>query len=440
MSRGTSERGMGDMLEINGNKLTGTDFFDAAKAWTVPMNFAPEFRQRLDLRGPFYIYDITMRDGEQTPGVAYTIDEKLMLADELDALGVESIEVGVPMIEKDFKTIELLAKRGLKTKVGCLVRARQADIDLAGEAGAQLVCVEHTVNPYSCRLAYDIGEQQLIERNAEACRYAKEQGFIVNWMGWDAFRLPPDYIERVFKGVVAGGDPDRISIADTFGMSHPLVMLEFFRKLREWFPDKLLELHCHNDYGMAVANGIAAVTGGGNSVHTTINGLGERAGNIALEEFAIAAQLAMGIEFGLDLSRLNRLSKLCAQFSRFPYAANKPVVGENLFNVDSGMIIHIFEAAERAGFPRLVMLPYQPEAVGRNDFRFVYGKGAGGAAIERFLKELGISATDEQRDAILARLKQEALLRKSFLTEQEFCELVASVIGARSPGKDASHA
>ncbi len=416
------------MFELDDMPLEGKPYFRADQAWTAPMNFTPEFRQTLDLRGPHYIYDVTLRDGEQTPGVAFTLDEKIKLARELDALGAGAIEVGVPMVEKDFTVIQALRGCGLKAKVACLTRASRADIDLAVDAGVEMICVEHSVNPYSCRLAYNIGVDELIERNVNACLHAKEKGVIVNWMGWDAFRQPLEYIEKVFKAVVSQADPDRITIADTFGMAHPAQVQEFFRLFRSWFPGKMLEYHCHNDYGLAVGNAISAITGGANSVHTAINGLGERAGNIALEEFAMAAQVALGVDFGIELSRLSRISKLTTQFGRFPVAPNKPVVGSNLFNVDSGMIIHIFQAAEKAGFPCTVMLPYLPETVGRDDFRFVYGKGAGGAALAGFLSDLGYTASEDQQAEILAKLKHEAGLRKAFLTEEEFRQIVESVI------------
>lgn len=416
-------------MSDSAGQLQGKPYFDPDTAWTPPLNFDPAFRARLDIDREHYVYDVTLRDGEQTPGVSFSLDEKLMLAEELDALGVESVETGVPMIEKDFRVIQKLRDRGLKAKVGCLTRASKADIDLAVEAGAEMICVEHSINPVSCELAYGIGLQELIERNVEACLHAKSRGVIVNWMGWDAFRQPLPYIESVFKGVVSQAQPDRVTIADTFGMTHPLQVFEFFRLMRTWFPDKMLEYHGHNDYGMAVANAVSAITGGANSVHTAINGLGERAGNIALEEFVLACQISMGIDLGIDASRLARVSKLATQFSRFPVAPNKPVVGSNLFNVDSGMIIHIFQAADRAGFPRTIMLPYLPQVVGRADFQYVYGKGAGAAAVEGFLEELDIASTPEQREKILARLKSEAGLRKAFLTEAEFREIVEAVIG-----------
>lgn len=416
------------MLELERMPLAGKPYFDAESAWVPPMNFASAFREKLDLRGPFYVYDVTLRDGEQTPGVAFTSDEKVMLAEELEALGVESIEAGLPMVAKDFKVIETLANRDLRVKVSCLVRAVRSDIDSAADAGVDMMCVEHTVNPYTCKIAYALDQQELIDRNIDACQYAREKGVIVNWMGWDAFRQSREYIERVFRAVVEGGNPDRITIADTFGMSHPLVVFEFFREFRNWFPDKMLEFHCHNDYGLAVANALAAITGGANSVHTTINGIGERAGNIALEEFVVATQLGMGIDLGIELGRLRRISKLAQQFSRIPVAPNKPIVGSNLFNVDSGLIIHMFAAAEKAGFPPLIMLPYLPQVVGRDDFRYVFGKGAGAAAIEKFLDDLGVQATDEQKKEILAKLKEESAIRKAFLEESEFRQLVGSVL------------
>jgi isopropylmalate/homocitrate/citramalate synthase len=220
-----------------------------------------------------------------------------------------------------------------------------------------------------------------------------------------------------------------VTIADTFGMSHPLAVQQFFKRFRSWFPGKMLEFHCHNDYGMAVANALCAVTGGANSVHTAINGLGERAGNIALEEFAIVAQTAMGLRLGLNLERLAPLCRLVEQTSRFPVAGNKPVCGRNLFNVDSGLIIHILSKSAAAGVPATVMMPYMPEMVGRSDLRYVAGKGAGGAAIDLFLKEAGIAASDGQKREILSRLKAHSTLTKSFLSPEEFAALAREVIG-----------
>jgi len=324
--------------------------------------------------------------------------------------------------------------RALKGKLehatlGCLVRANRKDIDDAVAAEVELAVIEHSINPVACTHAYGLDEEGLIEKNVDACRYAKEKGLVVNWMGWDAFRYDDGYIERVFKGVVEGADPERVTIADTFGMAHPLATMNFFKKFRSWFPDRLLEFHCHNDYGMAVANALAAVTGGANSVHTSVGGLGERAGNISLEEFALVTQVAMKLDFGLKLERLVPVGRRVERAAKFPMAGNKPVLGSNLFNVDSGLIIHILSKAEEAGFPATVMMPYLPQMVGRDDLRFVPGKGAGGAAIDVFLERAGISADDNQKKEILALLKARSTELKRFLTDEEFSALAEEVIG-----------
>ncbi|MBN1672615.1 MAG: hypothetical protein JXR37_16355 [Kiritimatiellae bacterium] len=408
-------------------ELAGKPYFDE-QAWVVPMNFGDELRSAMQVPEPLYIHDVTLRDGEQTPGVAFTIDEKVAIGLELDRLGVGVIEAGLPMIEKDAEAMRRLKGQLAHATLGCLVRANTKDIDDAVAAGVELVVVEHSINRAACQHAYNLDQAGLIEKNVEACRYAAGKGLRVNWMGWDAFRQEADHIERVFKGVVEGADPERVTIADTFGMAHPLAVMNFFKRFRAWFPDKRLEFHCHNDYGMAVANAVGAVTGGANSVHTAVNGLGERAGNIALEDFALAAQVAMKLDFGLELERLVPLARLVEHVSRFPMAGNKPVVGRNLFNVDSGLIIHILSKCEEAGFPAVVMMPYMPQMVGRNDLRYVAGKGAGAAAVEVFLHRAGLSASDAQKKQIMEKLKAHSTLIKDFLSDEEFAALAKSVI------------
>ena len=407
--------------------LNQKPYFDE-KAWVVPINFGDELRTELDIPPKLYVHDVTLRDGEQTPGVAFTIDEKVEVAKGLDRLGVDCIEAGLPMIGKDAEAMKIMKGELTSATLGCLVRANNGDIDDAVAAGVELAVVEHSINPLACEAAYGIDEKGLIEKNVAACTYAAEQGLRVNWMGWDAFRHPEDYIERVFRGVVENAPIERVTIADTFGMAHPLAVMQFFRRFRQWFPDKLLEFHVHNDYGMAVANAVASVTAGGNAVHTAVNGMGERAGNISLEEFAVAAQVAMKLELGLDLGRLYPLCRLVEHVTRFPMAGNKPVCGSNLFNVDSGLIIHILAKAEEAGFPATVMMPYLPQLVGRNDLRFVAGKGAGGAAMELFCERTGLVATDDEKKAVLARLKAHSTLVKAFLTDDEFLALAREVI------------
>jgi isopropylmalate/homocitrate/citramalate synthase len=392
--------------------------------WGSPLNYDPELRSRYNLQRDIYINDVTLRDGEQTPGVAFTTDEKILIAEELDQAGVATIELGIPVVPKDFKAMQVLTKRRMKARLVGLVRAIREDIIAASNSGLDSVILEHSINPYTCKFAYGMEEKDLITKNIEMIRFAKEQGLWVNWMGWDAFRHDPAYVERVFRTVVGEGNPEAVTIADTFGMAHPLAVFDFFQKMRKWFPGKMIEYHAHNDMGCATANALSAITGGANSVHTAVNGLGERAGNISLEEIATVLKACHDIDCGVDLSRLSRLSKLVEQISKRKNAENKPIVGEKLFVVDSGLIMHIFFNAAKNDFPQTIMLPFLPEKVGHSALEYVIGKGIGKATVDYFLGKLGIELREDQIARVAELVKEEATLRKSYLTVDEFKELL----------------
>jgi len=396
--------------------------------WAPPLNFDKNLRKRFDLQNKIYVHDVTLRDGEQTPGVAFSTEEKVLVAHELDKLGVNSIELGLPVVPKDFKAMEILVReKSIKAKLTCLVRARKDDIDAAVKTGIKAVILEHTVNTVACDLAYGMTEKDLIKKNIEMIKYAKERGLWVNWMGWDAFRSEPAQIERIFKAVVYGADPEAVTIADTFGMLHPLATFDFFKKMRKWFPEKLLDLHAHNDMGMATANAVCAITAGANGVHTAVNGLGERAGNISLEEVAATLDGCFNITVLKDLSRISRVSKLLVQLSKIKVASNKPIVGDGLFIVESGLIMHIFLKAQQKKFPMTIMQPFLPSKVGQNDIKYVVGKGAGKATVEHFTSKYGIKLSDEKIFKLIELIKDEATLRKSYLSVDEFLEIVKKV-------------
>ncbi|MBP7460174.1 MAG: hypothetical protein KBA26_02690 [Candidatus Delongbacteria bacterium] len=417
------------MFELPEHPLSNRPNFDPECYWTAWLNHDPAFRDKLNLQPTLYIHDCTLRDGEQTPGVVFSTEEKVLLASMMDEIGVQSIELGLPMVEKDRQAILKMTGKPHRARLMALTRANRDDIDLSQDLGLEGLVVEHSVNPYTCRFAYKFDETQLIRKNVDAIIYARKKGFLVNWMGWDAFRVDPAYIERVFKTVVREADPEIITIADTFGMVHPLALFEFFKRMREWFPTKLIEYHAHNDYGMVTANAVTAILGGANAVHTAINGLGERAGNIPLEEFAVNLKNLYRIDLGLDLSGLHRLCRIAAQISRFPYAGNKPMAGDNLFKVESGMIMHIFINAAKNGFPPTIMLPYMPEQVGQPPLEYVLSKGSGKAAIEHFLDKLGITVPDESRmERIILEVKTLATILKGPLTLEDLKSIAQKII------------
>jgi isopropylmalate/homocitrate/citramalate synthase len=406
-------------MNLNNMPIKNEEFY-APECWAPPMNFDKELRDRFTLSESIYIHDVTLRDGEQTPGVAFSVDEKLWIAEELDEIGVQSIELGLPVISKDFKVMKSLSQKGLHAKLTCLVRAKKDDIDMAVEAGIRAVILEHSINPYTCKIAYGLDEDALVRKNVEMIAYAKKNGLWVNWMGWDTFRSDGNYIERVLKKVVNDGDPEAVTIADTFGMLHPIATFQFFKRMRGWFPAKLLEYHAHNDMGMATANALCAISGGANCVHSAVNSLGERAGNIGLEEIATVLKGCFHINTGIHLSKLYRLSKLVEQISRERLASNKPIVGDKLFKIESGLIMHIMMKAQEQGFPVTIMQPFLPEMVGQLGIEYVIGKGAGRATVEYFLKKLGITLSEDKVHRLIEFIKHEATLLKSCISIDEF--------------------
>ena len=413
-------------MNLSNMPIEGKEFF-REEFWAPPMNFESRLKEKFNLQKNIYVHDTTLRDGEQTPGVAFTVDEKIMIAHELDKAGVGSIELGLPVIGKDFEVMKVLAKEKTNARMTCLVRAKKGDIDKAFQAGIKAVILEHSINPYTCKLAYEMDEKGLIDKNVEMITYAKDKGLWVNWMGWDSFRSDRDYLKRVLQAVVAEGAPEAVTVADTFGMLHPLATFEFFAEMRAWFPDKLIELHEHNDMGMATANALSAITAGANAVHTAVNGLGERAGNISLEEIVTVLNGCFHIDCPMDLSRLKRLSKLVEQISKVKIADNKPIVGDKLFTVESGLIMHIFMKAQQQDFPITIMQPFLPDLVGQKAIEYVIGKGAGRTTVEYFLDKIGVKISADEIPTLINYIKKEATIRKSYLTIEEFKEGVVSL-------------
>lgn len=409
-------------------------YFDEGK-WVCPFNFWPEVREQMHLPARVHIHDVTLRDGEQTPRVAFTPEEKIFLAQELDRLGVSSIEPGLPATPQDVEVIRTLSGMGLRAKIVPLVRIREDDVKATLEAKADGMLLEFGINPYLVKYVYDTTPEALIERIAEYSRWGKAAGMYVEFMGWDVFRVPDlDYIHRFFGGILEKGQLDRITVSDTFGMSHPLAMYAFIRRLKSWFPDTPIGLHIHNDYGLATGNAISAVAAGVDEVHCSVNGLGERAGNVATEEVAVALELLLGVPTGVDLKRLKRVSDLFAEVSKVRPATNKPIVGDRLFEVESGIVVHILRQMSRTDLGSHALFPYPPQTVGRDPHRIIAGRGSGHNSVEAFLEERGLSATPEQVGEIARRIKQAGLIIKNGLPGSVLDSIIEDVLGVRRGG------
>ena len=397
--------------------------------WVSPYYYAPDVQSEVTPPAKVHIHDVTLRDGEQAPRIAFTPGEKILIATELDKLGVHSIEPGLPATPEDREVIQQLMGMGLKSRIVPLCRVKEGDVKACLDLKPDGVLLEIAINPYLLRDVYKKTPDGLIDEVAEYAKEFKKQGRYVEFMGWDAFRVPVEYPERFFTKFAEKVPVDRITVADTFGMAHPLAMFKFIRKMRQW-TGKPIGLHIHNDFGLATGNSVMAVSAGADMVHTSVNGIGERTGNVATEEVALALQHLFGIDCGIDLSKLANISEIVAEISKVERARNKPVGGSGIFEVESGIIVHVIESLAQTEVGRYGMHPYKPSITGREEIVIVAGRGTGHHSTKRFLEQRGIEADQETIERITERIKQAALLMKNALPKSFLDEIIAEETGA----------
>jgi D-citramalate synthase len=340
-------------------------------------------------------FDTTLRDGEQTPGVSLTSAEKLEIATHLADVGVHVIEAGSAAASYgERESIRAIADAGLAAETCTYVRALPGDIDLAADAGADSV---HLVIPVSdLHIAKKLRKtrEQVCDMAWSAVEYAKDRGLIVELSGEDASRADQRFLAEVFREGVARG-ADRLCFCDTVGLLTP-------ERAAAVIPPLLfapLSIHCHDDLGFALANSVAALRAGASAAHVTVNGLGERAGNAALEELVMALEVLYGVDTGIATEELYALSTRVARLTGVPLATNKPIVGEMAFTHESG--IHAHGVMRDASTYESV----SPEKVGRHR-RIVLGKHSGSAAVEAALHDMGYAPDSAQLAEIVARIKQ----------------------------------
>ncbi|HPU62340.1 MAG TPA: homocitrate synthase [Bacillota bacterium] len=401
--------------------LESQPYFDKEKIWGSPLNYIPVYGQ--PIKESVYIHDVTLRDGEQTPGVIFSLEERLEIGKALSELGVARIEAGMPVVsEQVAESIKKLVNMKLDAEIATFCRAHIDDIEASLRCGVRSVIVEHTVNPYLCKYAYGLSEEALMDRLISCVARAKAEGLNTTFMGWDFFRSPIEFTKKVYSTVVKETNPDGIVLVDTFGVATPLTVYHVFREFREMFPDTKLEFHCHNEFGWATGAAISAIAAGADGVHSAINGLGERTGNLSTEETAVALEVLFGVSCGVKLEKIAEVSKLVSEASGVPIATNKPVLGERLFWAESGVVTDVFTKLAQLGV-KPAMTPYVPELVGRGPTEYVIGKGSGGATIRFYLDKHGIAYTDGHVSNIVSAVKSLAYEKKGLVSEEELLEI-----------------
>ena len=342
------------------------------------------------------ICDVTLRDGEQTPGVAFNRNEKVALAIELDSIGVEIIEAGFPVVSPAEKAVvKEIAGMGLDSRTCCLARSIIGDVDAAIDCDVDFVSIFIAMSDLHLKYKYHKSCEEMIECAMETIEHAKDHGLGVRFAAEDATRTSVDTLKKAFL-MAEEHKVDYVSIADTIGILNPSSTSYLVSEIKKTVNTPIC-IHCHDDLGMATANTLAAAEAGAKQLHTTVNGIGERAGNASLEEVLVALRVQYGIE-RYDVSKLVNLSDMVVKYSKVLPAVNKAVVGRNAFRHESG--IHVAAILEQ---PRTYEL-YSPEMVGgkRN---LVVGKHTGTKALQGIVKDMGYTLERDELCDLIDRVK-----------------------------------
>ncbi len=390
--------------------------------WVGALNYSEEVRSRLDLPEKVEIHDVTLRDGEQTPGVVFRIEEKLEIAKALDDLGVDRIEGGMPAVsDDDAEAIKEMSQMGLRAKLMTFCRATPADIELSQRCGAQGVVIEIPCGEPKLKYQFSKWSQEdIIRRSAETVACAKEAGLYTVYFPYDTTRADVDFLDRLLGEVMERARPDGVGVVDTTGCLLPQAMEVLVRRVRK-LTGAEVEVHTHNDLGMGIATTLAAIGAGSTVAHVSVNALGERSGNASLDEVVVSLMALYGLKTNIRFKKLEEVSSLVQRLSGYMLAPGKALTGQNTFTRESGIGIDMLYEHP------LAMFSIAPKFVG-NHPRVVLGKKSGATSIRVKLEEHGLELESEEKvQEVLAEIKRRSIERKTLIDDCEFKKIVENL-------------
>jgi methanogen homocitrate synthase len=417
---GVASREHGEVNDLSNGYLKENDW------WTSLYNHKPEVIEEEVPRHPVKLHDATLRDGEQTPGVVFSIDDKCIIAEKLLETGVRRIEAGMPAVSKDdFRAIQKITSRHSEAEIYSFARAVRDDIDLSRDCGVKGVIIEVPIGYPKLLHQFGWTWENVLEKSIDCINYAKSQGMDAVYFPYDMTRAREEDLENLIKGIMKDAVPNSIGVVDTMGCATPAAIRWLVRKVKNLAPGVTIEIHTHNDFGLAVATELAGLSAGAEVAHTCVNGLGERTGNAALEEMILALTILWGVKTPYKLDKLASLCELVEKLSGVPCAPNKPFCGTRNYTRESGI------GADLVIKQPLAMFATNPALFGKHG-DVALGKKSGKANITYHLDELELAATEEQIGEILARVKEMGLNKKRLLSLDEFRE-IADACGAKAP-------
>jgi isopropylmalate/homocitrate/citramalate synthase len=394
--------------------------------WFVsPWNYLEEVTRDFQPPKKVKIHDVTLRDGEQQAGIIFTKDDKIRIAEKLAEVGVHRIEAGMPAVSPmDEAAIKEIVKRDLGPEIFCFSRCMVDDVKRAVDCGVRGIVMEIPASAHLIEHAYKWPLEKAIDLPIKATAFAKEQGLYTVFFTIDATRSDMNWLLDLVDRVATEGHMDAFTLVDTFGVLSPQGASYFARKVKERV-SKPLEIHFHSDFGLGVANTIMAVLAGAEVIHSTVTGIGERAGNAPMEEIVLALLTMYGIDAGLNYSKFNEMSKLVREVSGTEIPESRPFIGDGAYTIESGIVTGWYKQAFEKD-PTTVF-PVRPEFVGHEMPQIVMGKKSGIDSISVWSEKLGIEFTEEEALAVLTQVKLKSHDLKRVLTEDEFRKIAENV-------------
>ncbi len=361
---------------------------------------------------PIWLIDSTLRDGEQAPGVVFSRDEKISIAKQLAKIGIPELEIGVPaMGEMEIEDIKTIIGLNLGCRLTSWCRGLISDIDLALKSGVAAIHISFPVSPILLE-AQRKNSAWVFKSLREVLAYARSKFSFISVGAQDASRTDLDFLIE-FASLASELGAERLRIADTVGILTPRQTFYLFQQVHSALPNLDLEFHGHNDLGMAVANTVTAFEAGARSASVTVNGLGERTGNAALEEVIMALKIAEHQNCIINTTELNALCEKVAQASGRPVPVDKPITGAAVFLHESGIHCHGLMV------DRKTYEPFTAAEIGRNIPEFVIGKHSGKAVLQSVLASLGLKADSSQVELLLERLRKFTIKQKRACSYEE---------------------